>query len=122
MIDLDTIGKQAKKAYKSAIEICGCSPDYKYIPEKAETQYLDALVRGVYAKRDLKAGETLNDEDVYLAIPLQKGQISCRELMRGEVLLHDIKADNPVKIDDIDCPYAYDETLKKKIYDRGLEV
>lgn len=110
------------KAYKSAIEICGCSPDYKYIPEKAETQYLDALVRGVYAKRDLKAGETLNDEDVYLAIPLQKGQISCRELMRGEVLLHNIKADNPVKIDDIDCPYAYDETLKKKIYDRGLEV
>lgn len=83
---------------------------------------MDALVRGVYAKRDFKAGDVLHDEDVYLAIPLQKGQISCRELMRGEVLLKDIKKDEPIKIDDIDSPYAYNQSLKEKIYNRGLEV
>src|SRR5574344_747063 len=110
------------KAYKTAISICGGPAGYKRIPEKKEVQYLDALVRGVYAKRDLKTGESINDEDVYLAIPLQKGQISCRELMRGEVLLHDIKADAPVKIDDIDSPYAYDESLKNMVYARGLEA
>lgn len=110
------------KAYKTAIEICGGPAGYKRIPGKQETQYLDALVRGVYARRDLKAGEAITDADVYLAIPLQQGQISCRELMSGEVLLRDIKADEPIKIDDIDSPYAYDDSLKQKIYSRGLEV
>ena len=108
------------RAYKTAIEICGGPAGYKRIPDSKEIQYLDALVRGVYAKRDLKAGEALTDEDIYLAIPLQKGQISCRELMMGEILLKDIKANAPIKIDEIDSPYAFDETLKNKIYERGL--
>ena len=108
------------KAYKTAVEICGGPAGYKRISPKKEIEYLDALVRGVYAKRTLKEGEALSDEDVYLAIPLQKGQISCRELMRGEVLLKNIKKDSPIMIDDIDSPYAYDESLKEKIYERGL--
>lgn len=108
------------KAYKIAVELCGAPSEYKRISPKKETEYLDALVRGVYAKRDIHKGEALSDEDVYLAIPLQKGQISCRELMRGEVLLHEIKKDSPVMIDDIDSPYAFDESLKEKIYERGL--
>lgn len=110
------------KAYHKAKEICGAPASYKKTPDIKETLYLDALVRGVYAKQDFKAGDILHDENVYLAIPLQKGQISCRELMRGEVLLRDIKKDEPIKIDDIDSPYAFDEGLKKKIYERGLEV
>lgn len=110
------------KAYKTAVKICGGSAGYKRIPRENEVEYLDALVRGVYAKRNIKAGESLNDEDIYLAIPLQQGQISCRELMCGEVLLRDIMADEPIKIDDIDSPYAFDEELKNKIYQRGLFV
>lgn len=110
------------KAYKTAIELCGGTCDTRRIIKPKETEYLNALVRGVYANRDLKKGEKLTDDDVYLAIPLQKGQISCRELMKGEVLLNDIKKDAPIKIDDIDSPYAYDESLKKKIYDRGLSI
>ena len=109
------------KAYHKAKEICGAPASYKKTPDIKETLYLDALVRGVYAKQDFKAGDILHDENVYLAIPLQKGQISCRELMRGEVLLRDIKKDEPIKIDDIDSPYAFDEGLKKKIYERGVE-
>ena len=35
-------------------------------------------MRGVYAKTDLPEGHILSDEDVYLAIPLQKAQISSR--------------------------------------------
>lgn len=108
------------KAYKSAMELCGGSSETKRVIKTKEIQYLDDLVRGVYAKRDLKKGESICDEDVYLAIPLQKGQISCRELMRGEVLLTDVKADSPIKIDDIDSPYAFDEELKRLIYSRGL--
>ena len=110
------------KAYHTAKEICGAPAGYKRIADIKEVEYLDALVRGVYAKQDFKAGDILHDENVYLAIPLQKGQISCRELMRGEVLLRDIKKDEPIKIDDIDSPYAYDSNLKQRIYDRGLDV
>ena len=108
------------KAFQKAKEICGGSGEIKKIPSKKETEYLDALVRGVYAKHNLKKGDIITDDVVYLAIPLQKGQISCRELMSGEVLINEVKKDAPIKIDDIDSPYAYDENLKKKIYERGL--
>jgi N-acetylneuraminate synthase len=84
-------------------------------------KYLDALVRGAYAKRNLKKGDSLSDQDVYLAVPLQKGQLSCREIMRGEILLKDLIKDQPLMIDSVDTPYAYDTELKNFINQRGLE-
>jgi N-acetylneuraminate synthase len=112
------------KAYQKAVEMCGAPDNRKRIPGEVEIKYLDALVRGVYAKRNLKKGYILKheimDRDVYLAVPLQKGQISCRELMSGEVLLSDVKKDQPIMIDMIDSPYAHNEQLKKIIYQRGL--
>lgn len=108
------------KAYKRAVAMCGAPGTQKRIPPAKEIQYLNTLVRGAYAKRDLEKGHALQDDDVYFAIPLQRGQISCRELMRGEVLLHDIKADSPINIDAIDSPYAENEQLKALIYNRGL--
>lgn len=108
------------KAYQKAVLLCGHSATAKNIAPRKEITYLDALVRGVYARWNLPKGHKLTDEDVYLAIPLQKGQISCRELMRGEVLLEDIKKDSPIKISQIDCPYAHNKALKKMIEERGL--
>ena len=109
------------KAFRKAKEMCGGGAQTKRVPPVTEIKYLDALVRGVYAKHDLPAGTALTDEDVYLAIPLLKGQISCRELMRGEVLLQPVKQDAPLIIDYIDSPYSCSEELKKTIYDRGLD-
>jgi sialic acid synthase SpsE len=109
------------KAFRKAKEMSGGGPQTKRVPPVAEIKYLDALVRGVYAKRDLPAGTPLTEEDVYLAIPLLKGQISCRELMRGELLLRPVKKDAPLIIDDIDSPYSYSDDLKKTIYARGLD-
>ena len=109
------------KAFRKAKEMSGGGPQTKRIPPVAEIKYLDALVRGIYAKRDLPVGTPLADEDVYLAIPLLKGQLSCRELMRGEVLLREVKKDAPLYIDDIDSPYSHSDELKKAIYDRGLD-
>lgn len=112
------------KAYHLAREMCGGSGCTKRLPGEREITYLDSLVRGVYAKRDLPAGYVLQheriDDDVYLAIPLQKGQVSCRELMSGEVLLREIKTDEAVMIDAIDSPYAYSDRLKEIVYSRGI--
>lgn len=108
------------KAFKKAKEICGSSSEQRRIIPVKEIEYLDSLVRGVYAKKDLPEGHAIYDEDVYLAIPLQKGQISCRELMRGEVLLKPVKKDQPIMVDTIDSPYAYDKELRKLIEKRGL--
>jgi N-acetylneuraminate synthase len=108
------------KAWQKAVLMCGAPGTRKRIPQQRETAYLDGLVRGVYARRDLPAGHALSEKDVYLAIPLQKGQISCRELMHGEVLLTAVAADRPIQIDDIDSPYAVDAHLKAVIYERGI--
>jgi N-acetylneuraminate synthase len=112
------------KAYQKAMEMCGGSGmEKRRCPEK-EIKYLDSLVRGVYARRDLAEGHVFVheriEEDVYLAIPLQKSQISCRELMSGEVLLKSIKKDEPILIDKIDSPYANNESLKRIIDNRGI--
>ncbi|HWO30225.1 MAG TPA: N-acetylneuraminate synthase family protein [Candidatus Acidoferrum sp.] len=110
------------RSFHKAKEMCGAPGTQKRIPPKKEVEYLDALVRGVYAKADLPEGHCLMDDDVYLAIPLQKGQLSCRELMRGEMLLKRVQKDAPVKIDDIESPYSQIPSLKKTIYQRGVDV
>jgi N-acetylneuraminate synthase len=108
------------KAFHKAKEMCGAPGTQKRIPPQKEIAYLDSLVRGVYATRDLPVGHVLADEDVYLAIPLQKGQISCRELMRGEVIRCAVKKDAPIMIDQIDSPYASIASLRALIYARGI--
>jgi N-acetylneuraminate synthase len=109
------------KAFHHAKAMCGAPGTERRLLPRKEIEYLDALVRGVYAKSDLPEGHILGDDDVYLAIPLQKGQISCRELMRGEILLKPVRKDEPVQIDAIDSPYASIPSLKAAIYARGID-
>jgi len=108
------------KAFHRAKRMCGAPGTQKRLPPQKEIAYLDSLVRGVYAKRDLPLRHVLHDADVYLAVPLQQGQISCRELMRGEVILKAVPKDQPIMIDAIDSPYANIPSLTELIYHRGL--
>lgn len=108
------------QAFHKAKAMCGAPGDQKRMPQNREIAYLDALVRGVYAKTDLPVGHKLTEEDIYLAVPLQKGQISCRELIAGETLIKPLVADQPVMLDTFDSPYATNAMLRDKIASRGL--
>ncbi|HQT47700.1 MAG TPA: N-acetylneuraminate synthase family protein [Acidocella sp.] len=109
------------KAFAKAEEMCGGAAGAKRVPPEKEVAYLDALVRGVYARHDLPAGHILTDDSVYLAVPLQKGQISCREMMRGEVLLNAVGKDGAVAFTNIDSPYGANSQLAKTIEQRGID-
>lgn len=110
------------KAFKKAQEMCGdtTAATKRVVPEK-ERRYLDALVRGVYAKRDLPVGHVLTDADVYHAVPLLKGQISTREFSSGEVLLQPVAAHAPVQFAGLDADYVRDAKLAQLVADRGME-
>ncbi|HMK34960.1 MAG TPA: N-acetylneuraminate synthase family protein [Desulfomonilaceae bacterium] len=108
------------KAYNKAKEMCGHPGDERIQPSKREIDYLNGLVRGVYAARDLDEGDILTEEDIYMAIPLQKGQLSCRELIAGDVLIRPCPKDQPLIIDMFDNPYSRHEGLKKVIMERGV--
>lgn len=108
------------QAYKKAKEMCGAPGIEKVELTQKETDYLTTLVRGVYARKDLSAGHILTAEDYYLAIPLQKGQLSCRELLNDQMLAKDCPKDAPLMVDMVDSLYNRDDTLRKTLYDRGL--
>jgi sialic acid synthase SpsE len=97
------------KAFLSAKRMCGASGRVKRVPPEKEVRYLDALVRGVYARRPLAAGETLTSENTYLAIPLLQGQLSCREATNGATLRAPVAADGAIAFDGVDLPESGDD-------------
>lgn len=109
------------KAFLKAKEMCGGTPAEKRTVPKKERQYLDALVRGVYARRDLPAGHMLTDDDIYLAVPLMHGQISTREYSSGEVLKAPVRANESVDFLNVESSYSTNLELGRLILDRGLE-
>jgi len=110
------------KAFCKTKEMCGGSSKVKRMPPQREIDYLDGLVRGVYARRDLPAGHVIGHGDVYLAIPLQHGQLSCRELAYGEVLRAPVTAEGLIRFDNVACALSGDEALRAMIATRGLPV
>jgi sialic acid synthase SpsE len=112
------------KAFNTARVMSGGSSDARRVVPRRETEYLDGLVRGAYARRDLDAGYVFSREtfasDFYLAIPLHKGQLSCREVMDGEQLVSQLSKDEPLTIDHIDGPYSANPRLRETILGRGL--
>ncbi|MCP9848781.1 N-acetylneuraminate synthase family protein [Cyanobium sp. Morenito 9A2] len=114
------------KAFSKAVEMCGGSTEARRTVSERERRYLEELIRGVYACRDLTAGyvfssETFNN-DFYLAIPLHKGQLSCREVINGAKLISDLNSNDRLTIDHVDGPYRENEALRQVIMDRGIEA
>lgn len=102
------------KEWNRAKDICGSDGAHRKQPGHKEVAYLDSYVRGVYASRDLTEGEYLSADDIYMAIPLQRGQLSSRELMFGKFGLKIAKRcakDAPITLNIIDGHYTNDMML-----------
>jgi len=108
------------RAYNKAREMCGAPGIQKRIPSHTEIEYLDGLLRGVYAAADLEAGHKLREGDYFMAIPLLHGQLSCRELIEGEVLAQPIQKGEPVTLESVDTPYSRNPSMRARIGSRGL--
>jgi N-acetylneuraminate synthase len=112
------------KSYNKSVEMSGGNSGVRRVISQDEIKYLDALVRGIYLKRDLPKGHVINNEnfekDFQLAVPLLKGQLSTREIINGTILIKDLKKDDPLTINDIDGSLSQSEKLKQQILDRGV--
>ncbi len=112
------------KAFHKAKEMSGNSNLRRRIISKEETQYLDALVRGVYARRQIPAGYIVDhktfNEDFLLAVPLLKGQLSTREVLNGTQVSNLLEPGSPLTINDLTGPYSDNTEFKKMIQNRGL--
>jgi N-acetylneuraminate synthase len=62
----------------------------------------------------------LRPDDLYLAIPLQKGQLSCREWFVDLKLGQAVRADAPLRLDDLADPYSHSADLQEVIRNRGI--
>lgn len=114
------------KSFYKAVEMCGPKSNQRRNISKKEIDYLNKLVTGIFAKKNLPKGYVFDsknfNKDFYLAIPLLRGQLSCREILNGEILRKPILKDKPLLIDYINGPYFENIKLKKIIKSRGLKL
>lgn len=76
-------------AYHAAIASCGAGKHLSIDPD--EEKDLRSLMRGVFAKKDVKKGEALERDDVFFAIPLQHGQLTSGSWRNGMIADADYK-------------------------------
>ena len=92
--------EQLKKWLESmsdAYEICG-SQNARELTNEDEQKTLNDLRRGVVARFDLKAGDTLNEENTYLAFPPENAQLTANDYSKYKsfTLEEDVKKDGQI--------------------------
>jgi len=110
------------RAFNKVKEMCGAPGISKRLPGSTEIEYLDGLLRGVYAATDLAAGHKLREGDYFMAIPLLQGQLSCRELIEGELIAQPIAKGEPVMLESVDTPYSRNASMRARINSRGIPL
>jgi sialic acid synthase SpsE/mannose-6-phosphate isomerase-like protein (cupin superfamily) len=68
-------------AADEALRACGITGE-RYPSSDAERASLLGLRRGVFARRPIHAGEVLGSDDVFLAIPARRGQLTANDLSK----------------------------------------
>jgi len=102
-------------AWQSAQAYAGSYDRKEALKEEAEA--LNSLQRGVFAKRTLKAGDLLERDDVYFAMPLEDGQLDSGRFRGGIVLSKDIEKDGSLLEESLILPELSDgQKLKRYVH------
>jgi hypothetical protein len=110
------------KASHLALPMCGNSGDQQRAIREREIRTLGGLVCGVCPAWDEKVGDRLSDWPLCLAAPLQRGQVSGREVMRGQVVIKACPKDAALMADRVATSCACDEKLREQIYGGGVRA
>ncbi len=89
--------QQTEKWVESAVKtfkICGNSEDKRV--SQAEIDSLKSLMRGVFAKTDIKKGELISKDNIYLAMPCTENQTSAADYHQSLVASRDYKKDEAI--------------------------
>lgn len=81
-------------AYKETAAVCG--GDHKSPATPEETASLRSLMRGVYAKKEIKKGQKITREKVFFSMPLQEGQLVSGDWFNGAKANKNYKPDAPI--------------------------
>lgn len=81
-----------------------CAADATGEPAAAEIESLNSLKRGVYAARRIAAGEKLESEDAFFAIPYEAGQLDSGQFKAGLVATQDLDAGQAISLTSVSQP------------------
>ncbi|MBW1849958.1 MAG: N-acetylneuraminate synthase family protein [Deltaproteobacteria bacterium] len=82
------------EAYNQAVEACG--GDHRSPASPEEISSLRSLMRGVFARKEIKKGDKLNRDKVYFAMPLHDGQLVSGDWFDGIEADRDYGPNEPV--------------------------
>lgn len=121
---------QAEKwvaAIMQAKTMCSLKRDGQKYISQAEIDSLRSLMRGVYAKRDIKEGEILKAEDVFFAMPCGDKQMNSGEFKDGKMTAsRDYKANQEIlehpKITGVGIVRGAVHDAKGMLYEAGIAL
>ena len=90
-----------------------CGPKERQPASETEQNAIDGLKRGVYAKRNLRKGSSIESDQVYFAIPYIDGQLDSGRFKPGITCKEDFAANAPILEDTVDLPEVEDELVIK---------
>lgn len=103
------------EAYRHTLEALGTGDR---VLDPSEGEALEKLKRGAYLRRNVKKGQTITQDDLFYAIPLQNDQVTSGEVREGTVAEQDLEVRKPLSKSDVLCPPTCDTVYIK----RGIQV
>lgn len=114
------------KAALQAKDICTMKKeDSKYISQE-EIDSLNSLMRGVYLKHPVKAGDSIEAEDVFFAMPCHEKQMNSGEFTSGLIATRDYDTNEELRekkvVTDINLVRSVIHDAKGMLYEAGIAL